>query len=93
MDVRLPPEEEMKYARSGWCHLFGCLVDAYQLRGDPQGYKKIPDSEIDNCFNILQIAYDYAEDPNVYDRFPKVDQAVIDEIHHVPHDTLDEWFK
>lgn len=90
MNCRLPDEQDMKYARNGWCHLFGVLLDAYHLRGDPRGFKAIPDSEFDNCIKLLQIAYDYAEDPNVYDRLPKVDQKILDTIH--PHQsTLDDW--
>jgi len=83
LDVRLPPEESCPNGRSGWCHLFGCLVDAYGLRGNPKGYHAIPDSEMDHVFEILNIAYEFAEDPDVYERFPKVEKIR----------ELNEWFE
>ena len=91
MNVRLPDEQNMKYARNAWCHLYGILLDAYQLRGTVHGLNKIPDSEFDNSIKLLQIANDYAEDPDVYNRLPKIDQKIIDEIHH-KQTTLDDWF-
>ena len=91
LSIRLPDEPDMKYARNGWCHLYGVLLDAYQLRGVHDGIKMIPDSEFDNCIKLLEIAYQYGEDPNVYDRLPKVDQKVIDSIHN-KQTTLDDWF-
>ena len=91
LDVRLPDEADLYCARNGWCHLFGVLLDAYHLRGTNKSYKDIPDSEFDNCINILQIAVKYAEDSNVYDKFPKVDQKVIDVILNNDH-TMNDWF-
>lgn len=89
LDVRLPPLPELHCARNGWCHLFGCLDDVYHTRGKG-GYKVIPDSEFDNCMRILEIAYQYAEDVNVYDRFPQVSWHLDDP---KPTNHLSDWFQ
>ena len=92
LNVRLPDEQDLPYARNAWCHLFGCIADVYHVRGKG-GYKVIPDSEFDNVMKILQIAYDYGEDPNVYDRFPKVDQSILQSITHDSSNNLTQYFQ
>ena len=88
MNVRLPPIPEMHSARNAWCHLFGCIDDVYHTRGHG-GYKVIPDSEFDNCIKIFEIAYKYAEDIDVYDRFPQVSWHYDDP---KPSNDLTQWF-
>ena len=49
----------------------------------------IPDSEFDNCIKIFEIAYKYAEDIDVYDRFPQVSWHYDDP---KPSNDLTQWF-
>ncbi len=91
MNLRLPPIPEMHSARNAWCHLFGCIDDVYGTRGKG-GYKVIPDEEFDNCIKIFEIAYQYAEDLDVYDRFPKDIKPIKFENKTESQPTLDEWF-
>lgn len=68
LQCRLPPLPPHHINRIAVAHCWKCLKETFQV----EQCKDIPDSEFDNCMEILRIVLKYAEDPNVEDRFPKV---------------------
>ena len=68
LQIRLPPLPPKHEQRIAVAHCWKCLKEAFHV----QQCKDIPDIEFNNCMEILRIVYEYAEDPKVESRFPKV---------------------